>query len=250
MLWVWVVWISAFGLHWAPTGAHDFFRDFNRSGEVDFTKSWKEIGRSDQEHVESRGARNPVGIRTFEGKVGKQDVKCCFFLCAKFNFSVQRHHGPVDQGQPAMLDFASVQQMLQYTSAAQATDDLTPFLSESQKSPPLLLRGPVPASVWLLWRDVCVMIFDFEPMSLIIPSCVKFLCLRTGWIDTNHSNKPAKFRPAKHSFATPAKPNGLSMFFPFAQQDPLRLPDILREFREALVDRNLEQKIQVDIFTT
>lgn len=121
-----------------------------------------------------------------------------FFLVRNsiFRFNVQRHR-PVDQGQPAMLDFASVQQMLQYTSAAQATDDLTPFLSESQKSPPLLLRGPVPASVWRLWRDVCVMVFDFAPMSLIIPSCVKFLYLLGGL--TYHSNKPAKFRRAKHN---------------------------------------------------
>ena len=81
MLWVWVVWISAFGLQWAPTGAHDFFRHFNRSGEVDFTKSTEEIGRSEQENVErSRGARNPVGIGTFEGKTVKTRCKM-LFLC-------------------------------------------------------------------------------------------------------------------------------------------------------------------------
>lgn len=155
-------------------------------------KKLEEVSKKMSKDQEVPGIQ--LGLAHLKEKLSKQDVKC--FFCAKFNFSVQRHR-PVDQGQPAMLDFASVQQMLQYTSAAQATDDLTPFLSESQKSPPLLLRGPVPASVWRLWRDVCVMVFDFAPMSLIIPSCVKFLYLLGGLI--YHSNKPAKFRRAKHN---------------------------------------------------
>jgi len=66
---------------------------------------------------------------------------------------VSKNMSKDQEGQPAMLDFASVQQMLQYTSAAQATDDLTPFLSESQKSPPLLLRGPDPLHLQDILRE-------------------------------------------------------------------------------------------------
>ena len=48
------------------------------------------------------------------------------------------------QREQRVLDFAGVQQLLQYTSAARANEDLAPFLA-SNKSTPLLLRGPVRA---------------------------------------------------------------------------------------------------------
>lgn len=50
---------------------------------------------------------------------------------------------PTKEGQreQRVLDFAGVQQLLQYTSAARANEDLAPFLA-SNKSTPLLLRGP------------------------------------------------------------------------------------------------------------
>jgi len=50
------------------------------------------------------------------------------------------------QGQQCVLDFAGVQQLLQYTSAARANEDLAPFLAATSKYTPLLLRGPVRAS--------------------------------------------------------------------------------------------------------
>ena len=151
-------------------------------------KKLEEVSKNMSKDQEVPGIQ--LGFAHLKEKLSKQDVKWLYsvFFCAKFDFSVQRHR-LVHQGQPAMLDFASVQQMLQYTSAAQATDDLTPFLSESQKSPPLLLRGPVPASVrrWFLISNQWV-------SSHLVSNGT---CGLGGLI--HHSNKPAKFRRAKHN---------------------------------------------------
>lgn len=49
---------------------------------------------------------------------------------------------PTKEGQQCVLDFAGVQQLLQYTSAARANEDLAPFLAATSKYTPLLLRGP------------------------------------------------------------------------------------------------------------
>lgn len=249
MLWVWVVWISAFGLQWAPTGAHDFFRHFNRSGEVDFTKSTEEIGRSEQENVErSRGARNPVEIRTFEGKTVKTrcTVKCFFWCEIQFFGSTFNAIGQLTRGSLRCLTL--------------------PACNRCCNTPPQhkLLTTWHLSSLKVRSLHLCCCVGQFLPqfggfeemfawwflISLQWVSSshlVSNFC--TCWVDWHIIATNRQNLDVQNTIATPAKPDGFAVCFPLELPGSTSFARHLEGVSRSFGGSKLGKTFQVDIFT-